>query len=214
MRVNIDLAIIHYMIKFFRPQTILEIGVYEGLTFGLMFEAAPPQCSLTGIDILPNAGKLFREHYGTSSDKNVKIIKISSDDFESDIGYDFINVDGDHDMPRQYTDIAKSATMLNPCGILMVDDIDMPGVIEALDKFLTQQSEIVPFLMTTQTMFFHRPQYHNAGEFLDALSSKFTDFCNFEIHNYKSHRIPRLSCMSAVINHNDIFKLICSKYSI
>lgn len=213
MRVNVDLAILFYMIKFFQPRSILEIGVYEGLTLGLMLEAAPAQCVLTGIDIHTIVGDLFHTHYSAMSE-NVKIIKISSDDFESTQGYDFINVDGDHNMPRQYTDIAKSAAMLNANGILMVDDIDMPGVIEAVDCFIEQQSDIVPFLMTTQTMFFHRPQYHQAGEFLDALSEKFTDFCEIKMQDYKSHYVPRIFCVPAIIKHNDIFKLICDKYSI
>ena len=142
------------------------------------------------------------------------MIKISSDDFLSDQSYDFINVDGDHDMPRQYTDIVKAASLLNANGILMIDDVDMPGVDEAIDKFLNEQSEIVPFLLSTQSLFLHKPQYHRAGDFLDAIRAKFTDFYTFDICLYKSHSIPRISCIPAMIKHTDIFKLICEKYSI
>ena len=215
MRVSIDLSLVYYLIKFFQPRSILEIGVNQGLTFGLMFEAAPVDCSLTGIDLPTQVyfANLFRKHYNADTER-IKFIEISSDDFVSDHCYDFINVDGDHNMPRQYTDIVKSADMLNDHGILMIDDVDMPGVDKAINKFLSEQSEIVPFLLSTQTLFLHKPQYHRAGEFLDALSAKFADFCTFEVYNYKSHSVPKISCISAIIKHTDIFKMICEKYSI
>ena len=214
-RINFDLALIYYLIKFFQPQNILEIGVHQGLTFGLMFEASSENCSMTGVD-LPEQNlfaELFNKHYN-ASEKNVNFFKMNSDNFVSDQCYDFINVDGDHDMPRQYTDIVKATSMLSNNGILMVDDIDMPGVDEAIGVFLNSQSEVVPFLITMQTVFFHKPQYHQAGEFLDALITKFTDFCQFEEYNYKSHYVSRVSCIPAIIKHTDVFKLICEKYSI
>jgi len=49
MRNNSELLVLFYLIKFFKFKNILEIGFFEGKTFGVMIESSTENSNLTPL---------------------------------------------------------------------------------------------------------------------------------------------------------------------
>lgn len=216
MRVNIDCFLIYYLIKFFKCSNILEIGFNQGQTFAVMIEAAEKYSNLTAIDIDLNL-EIYNKYYNNSTftqDKNIKFFEIDSIKFISKEKYDFVNIDGDHSKNYAFNDMVNGCFMMQPNGILMIDDYKLEGVNEAIDEFLKINSNFVPFLNTEQTSFWHHNN-HDATEFLDnVLEELLAPFCTLYNTDYKSYNVKDIKCLPAVTKNNDVFKLICEKYKI
>ena len=215
VRVNFELLLIFNIIKYFKFNEILEIGFYQGKTFGALLEAVD-KGSLTAIDItfdLSLYDKIYKDSEHTKN-KEITFLNMSSLEFESDKKYDFINVDGDHSMPVVLQDLIKSVNLVDPLGILMIDDYQIPDINFAIDQLLALHPNFVPFLMDEQAVFFHYIS-HNAAEFLDTeLVKIFGTFCDVHDVEYKGHQVKKISCLPAVTGNDDVFSLICNRYNL
>jgi hypothetical protein len=216
MRVNIDLILVFYMIKFFNFKNILEIGFREGQTFGAMIEASSTDSKLTAIDIIPN-NRLYNLYYKDTEfvkDKTIDILTVNSLEFAPDDRYDFINIDTDHLYPHTLHEIEKYINHISQFGILMLDDYNTyDGVDKSINKFMSENKDWVPFLLGEQTAFFHHVS-HDACEFLDETLNVFSSFCSLNNIDYKSHNVKKINCLSAITSNDDIFTLICQRYKL
>jgi hypothetical protein len=228
MRTNLGLMCVLYIIQFFKCKDILEMGFWEGKTFGMMLEATQPHSNLTTVDIKFQMD-LYNRHYANSSvtkDKKINFINMSSLDFVSDTKFDFILVDvgskpaytriedelmyvDENDIHTRYLDMIHASTLLTDRGILMVDGYRKYP--KAFEDFLKCNHQIVPFLMDNQAMYFHNIN-HDAGEFLDVfleqtLPQEFVSTYNIEYHG---HTVKHLDpCPIYVESKKDLFKTYC-----
>ena len=215
-RLNFELLLLFYLIRYFNPKTLLEIGVDEGCSFGVMMEAAIDNSQLTGIDIRLDR-TLFDSIYNDSQhnvNKKITLLKMSSLDFTDNNKYDFINVDGDHTMPVVYHDLVNASKLINQTGIIMIDDYALDGVDTAINQFLNLGTDFVPFLIDEQCVYFHHIS-HGADQFLDVeLEKIFASFCSLSNTTYKSFLVKQIKCLPAVTSNNDVFSLICKQYDL
>lgn len=215
-RVNIEKLIIFYIIQYFKLSNILEIGFCRGESFAAMLEATAADSELTAIDIHLQLG-IYNKYYANSvheRGKNINLIEIDSAKFTSEEKYDFINVDGNHSAQTALNDITKSLSMIQQNGILMIDDYKLNGVDQAVDEIIKMNTGFVPFLVGEQASFWHH-ESHDAAEFLDVkLEELLSPFCSLYNIKYKSYEVKEISCLPAITNHNDIFKIVCERYKI
>ena len=107
-RVNLDLAVIFHLIKYFNPTKFLEFGFYEGKTMGVMIEAATKNSTFVAVD-LNFRFELFDRFFLSClpklglEDLSIEFIQTDSTTYKSDVKFDFINVDGDHSIRRHLT---------------------------------------------------------------------------------------------------------------
>ena len=215
MRNNSELLVLFYLIKFFKFKNILEIGFFEGKTFGVMIESSTENSNLTAIDIMLNK-KIYDLLYDNSSilgNRQVNLVETNSLDFLPDRKYDFINIDTSHNYPETLNEIKYYLRHVSESGILMLDDYMWPGVDKSIGEFMYENSEWVPFLMGEQAVFFHHVS-HNASEFLDQTLNVLSPFCSLNNVDYKSHIVKKVSCLPAVSDHEDIFTMICQRYKL
>jgi hypothetical protein len=197
MRSNLSLVTVFYIIQFFKLRNILELGFYQGQTFGVMLEASEENTNLTAIDIEYQLD-LYDRHYSKTNvvkEKNVTLLKMSSLDFISSEKYDFINVDtgmSEYDSHATRTqDLMNAANLIDRSGILMLDNYrECDGLI---NDFLHQHQNLAPFLMDNQAIYFHNNE-HDATEFLDnflvsILPEEFVSQYNID---YKGHTVKQL----------------------
>jgi predicted O-methyltransferase YrrM len=213
-RVNFELLLLFYVIKYFDSKSILEIGFGEGCSFGVMCEAASESSELTTVDIAHSRtifDHIYSE-YPLDCKERIKFLTMSSLDFVEDPGkYDFILVDGDHHMPTVYKDLVNVSKLIKSTGIIMIDDYDQEGPNIAIDQFLELNTGFVPFLIDDQGVYFHHIS-HCADQFLDVeLEKIFASFGNLSNTTYKSFLVKKVSCPPVVSGNNDIFALICDR---
>lgn len=215
-RINIELLLIFYLIRYFNFNKILEVGFGEGCTFGAMIEATD-NGDLTVVDIVFDRSLYDAIYHNTEyiKDKNIKLLTMSSLDFlDSEHTYDFINVDGDHTMPVVYDDLVKATKLIKKSGIIMVDDYMLADIDTAIDKLLTLGTDFVPFLIDEQAVYFHHIS-HDASDFLDIeLEHILSSFCQLPNIDYKSFVVKKVGCPLAVSTHFDVFELICKHYDL
>lgn len=217
MRVNFELLLIFKLIKWFKLNKILEIGFNQGKSFGAMIEAVDDNSELNAVDIVIDR-TLYDKIYHNSSiinNKKINLLTMSSSDFvDHPASYDFINVDGDHTMPQVLDDIIMSSKLIKQNGIIMIDDYILSDIDLAIDKFLTLNTDFVPFLMDEQAVFFHHIS-HDASKFLDIeLENIFSLFASLDNITYKSFIVKKISCLPAITINEDIFSLICQRYDL
>jgi len=169
MRSTVDAIIYWRLLNNFKFNKFLEIGIYQGLTTGLFFEANP-DANITAIDTV-NHLELFYKNY---SDYQRQFTFINEPSQQVDLGndmYDFILIDGDHAYKSALDDILKCLPRLNTNGILAIDDYKMPGVAFAIQDLYNLKTDWVPFLKSEQTEFWH----HRSCDRNNFLDSLFTD---------------------------------------
>ena len=199
-----SLITVFYLIQYFNCKKILEVGFYQGQTFGAMLEAAAAGSQLTTIDPVLRTN-IYNKYYHNSNhtkDKHVDLLEIKFEDFKSTETYDFILVDSGMpsdewiNTPTSLDDAVKldvdrsdhlirSLQYATNNTIIALDDYRrLPAEV---DRFLSSQTEFVPFLMDGTTLYFHKSA-HNASDFLDNfLESKISNSCslyNIEYRNY------------------------------
>lgn len=213
MRGTISLINIFYLIQYFKCQNILEIGFYEGQTFGMMLEATNEGSQLTAIDI--NFQKeIYNKYYADSKytkNKKIQLLNMSSEDFTSSEKYDLINVDGSHVL--RYNDLCIAANCLDKNGILMLDDYKKHD--EVVTEFLKLDHKLVPFLMDQQALFFHHPS-HSAELFLDEiLDNVLFNCCTLNNIDYKGYNVKEICPIKICIDHmHNVFSLFCHEINI
>jgi predicted O-methyltransferase YrrM len=153
-------------IEYFRPKSILEIGFGCGETLGIMLEAAGPELErIVSNDIRYTNTSL--EQFETLFPKHtVEFIETPSSNLKLDGKFDFIMIDGDHSFDTVLHDIQMCLKLSHTGTIMCIDDYQWESVDQAIRKSLDTYPDFVPFLATTQQIFFHYAT-HSAADFLD-----------------------------------------------
>ena len=130
----------HIINKFGVPNTIVEIGVFEGgTTFWLSDELSKYNTNLKIYAVDPHIGsndmsedpveiqQNFVHNLSVNANKNVEYIRKASEDGLIDlinmgIRPELIYVDGDHKAAEVLTDLVLSYKMLVPGGVILCDD--------------------------------------------------------------------------------------------
>jgi predicted O-methyltransferase YrrM len=169
MRSTVDALIYWRLLNYFKFNKFLEIGIYQGLTTGLVFESNP-SAHVTAIDPTDRLA-LFYKNYPDYQSQFTFIKQPSQQVGLGDNLYDFILIDGDHSYESVLDDILKCLPNLNHSGVLAIDDYKLPGVAKAIEYLYNLKTDWVPFLRSEQTEFWHHRSC-NRESFLDSL---FTD---------------------------------------
>lgn len=209
MRSTVDALIYWELFKEYNFANILEIGVYQGMTAGLMLETSKQIESYIGIDIklqLDLFNNIWADHL-----VNTKFYEQSSQTFEYTNTYDFILVDGDHSYDGTLTDLIKTSTLLSRNGVLAIDDYSMPGVAVAISEF-KKHTELVPFLQAEQTEFWHHPGI-DRSKFLDGLLiNKINNFVF--LYNIENNQILKAKTLTVFTDQIDFTNQILEFYNI
>jgi hypothetical protein len=174
--------------EYFKPKSILEIGFYEGLSLGILFEATDPGTEYVCIDINFSRKSyfdtIFKDHPKYNS---IKFIEMDSRDINLTQQFDLVHIDGNHTYEYVKNDVLKTLPLLHKNSILIVDDVLDSGVSDTVNEHLLGQHDFVPFLATDREMFFKHVSF-SADDFLDNyISNNATDimtFFNYEYHGF------------------------------
>jgi predicted O-methyltransferase YrrM len=166
MRCSVDAILYWKLLTHFQFNQVLEIGVFEGLTTGLILESNL-DCNILGVDTI-DQHQLLYNIYPEAKDKFTFIKSLSQDVTLDNQEFDFIMIDGDHDYLPVKSDIENFLPRLKKSGVLAIDDYQWPGVASVIQELHHQKTGWVPFLRAEQTEFWHH-QSCERGEFLDAL---------------------------------------------
>lgn len=180
--------------EYFQPTTVLEIGFFEGLTFGLMFESTQARrylCVDNDWSHRWHFDELFADH---PRYRHIEFVQTDSMNLELNELFDLVHIDGDHSYDYVRNDIEKVLPHLHKHSILVIDDMtpECPDVSVAANELLLGQHDFVPFLAGDREIFFHHRE-HDAQDFLDSyLSRNFRDIATF--FNYDYHGFTLLRC--------------------
>ena len=209
MRSTVDALIYWELFKEYNFANILEIGVYQGLTAGLMLETSKQLESYTGIDIelrLDLFNTIWADYL-----VNTKFYEQPSQTFDYSNTYDFILVDGDHAYNGALADLIKTSTLLSKDGVLAIDDYSMVGVAAAISEF-KKHTELVPFLQVEQTEFWHHPS-NDRSNFLDGLlTNKINNFVF--LYNIENNQILKAKTLTVFTDQIDFTNQILEFYNI
>lgn len=164
MRCVVDAVVYWKLLKEFKFKKFLEIGVYQGLTSGLMLESNESG-TLLGIDPMLRLSN-FNSFYPESVKQRSTFIEGLSQNIDVSGTYDFILIDGDHSVDGALEDMLKFVPLLEEHGVLAIDDFDKFGLPEVVPRLI--DLGLVPFLQAEQTEFWHYPSI-NRSKFLDGL---------------------------------------------
>lgn len=213
MRSTIDAVIYWRLLSNFKFNNILEIGVYQGLTSGLFFEANPESC-VTAIDP-KNRLELFYKNY-PEYQSQFKFINASSQTVDlTPSMYDFILIDGDHCYQQVKDDIIKFLPRLTPTGVLAIDDYKLPEVANAIQYLYNSGTDWIPFLRAEQTEFWHHRSC-DRSIFLDSLLTdaigKFIFIEN--IQDQKNNTVCSARTLGVFTDMTEFFNLALKHYNI
>lgn len=213
MRSTVDAVIYWRLLNHFKFNKFLEIGIYQGLTTGLIFETSP-DADITAIDPV-NCLELFYKNY---PEYQKQFTFINEESQRVDLGnnmYDFILIDGDHSYKPALDDILKCLPRLTTKGILAIDDYKMPGVASAIQDLYNLKTDWVPFLKSEQTEFWHHRSC-DRGNFLDSLFtdpiSKFIFVKN--INDHQGNVICSAKTLGIFTDQIEFFDLALKHYNI
>ena len=165
MRSTVDALLYWKVFNEYNFSNILEIGVYQGQTAGLMLESSNNIQSYTGVDIklqLNNFNSIYNDYLVYT-----KFYEQPSEGMVFDRIYDFILIDGSHSYDGVLADLFAASRALSTDGVLAIDDYILPGVASAIETF-KKTTDLIPFLQLEQTEFWHHPGT-NRSQFLDNL---------------------------------------------
>jgi hypothetical protein len=201
MRNNLSLVTVFYLFEYFKFKHILEIGFYEGQTFGLMLESTEKNSSLTAIDI-DFKYDLFNKYYADSQytkDKIIKLLNIDIRNFVPEKNYDFINIDVADGAEARKLRVKTACFLVNYMeknGVIMWDNFK--NYSDDIDVFLKMNHNFVPFLNDDQALYFHHRE-HDASHFLDTVitnslydiaSTNNVDYKGFLVKQIETIRVP------------------------
>jgi len=211
-RCTTDIVIYWKLFNQYNFKSILEIGVYQGLSSGLMLESSP-ECNLIGVD--PELQlDTFNLIYPESIKNRAKFILSESKDYYTDAKFDFILIDGDHSFESAYNDLLKFIPCLTPQGIIAIDDYKLVGVSQAMQKIHLENFGLVPFFQAEQTEFWHYPN-NDRADFLDNLLlddiSKFIFLYNIDINE---SIVLKAKTVLALTDNIDLFDEVLKLYNV
>lgn len=213
MRSTVDAVVYWRLLNHFKFNKFLEIGTYQGLTTGLIFEASP-NANITAIDPV-NRLKLFYKNYPEYQNQFTFINEESQKVDLGNVMYDFILIDGDHSYKPALDDILNCLPRLNTNGVLAIDDYKLPGVALAIQDLYNLKTDWVPFLKSEQTEFWHHRSC-DRGNFLDSLLtdpiSKFIFVEN--INDHQGNVICSAKTLGIFTDQIEFFDLALKHYNI
>lgn len=178
--------------EYFRPKTVLEIGLFEGLTFGLMFESTDSDATYMCVDRDLTPKKHFDTLFGNDPKyDSITFVETDSKHLSVNQKFDLVHIDGNHSYDYVKNDLEKVLPLLHDQSILIMDDTtkEQPDVARVIDEYLLGQHGFVPFLAGSREMFFHKSE-HDAGDFLDNFLVKdSSDIMTFFNYNYRDFTI-------------------------
>ena len=147
--------VLHALVKYLKPKSIVELGVCAGSGTNAMLSALDWECEYHGYDqwehLPPNEidGKLIywdrfaivNEIFKANNFKNFKLIRTNTRDIEELPKADFVLVDAAHDYRNQYRDCVL-ALNAEPRWIY-VDDLIGPDVSLAVEDFVKDYSSCI-----------------------------------------------------------------------
>jgi predicted O-methyltransferase YrrM len=208
MRCTTDAIIYWKLFCHFNFRKILEIGVYQGLTSGLMLESS--DATLVGVDPklrLDVFNSVFDEYHNRTT-----FINNTSQDFETTESFDFILIDGDHNVDVACHDLMKFAPLLTKSGVLAVDDYDVVMVPKTILKL--RKLGLVPLIQAQQTEFWHYPD-QNRENFLNGLLtdkiSKFILLFNMDLYGCTT---LKAKTVEAFTDNMDLFDRALEIYNV
>lgn len=213
MRSTVDAVVYWRLLNHFKFNKFLEIGTYQGLTTGLIFEASP-NANITAIDPV-NRLKLFYKNYPEYQNQFTFINEESQKVDLGNVMYDFILIDGDHSYKPALDDILNCLPRLNTNGVLAIDDYKLPDVALAIQDLYNLKTDWVPFLKSEQTEFWHHRSC-DRGNFLDSLLtdpiSKFIFVEN--INDHQGNVICSAKTLGIFTDQIEFFDLALKHYNI
>lgn len=211
-RSTIDGAIYWKLINEYKPKRILEVGVFQGLTSGLLLEASNT-ASLLGIDPALKLN-VFDKVYPNSIKNRGMFLEKKIQDVVLEGEFDFILIDGDHEFESAYADLLQCIPYLSKDGILAIDDYSGQGVNKAILKMTAKKFGLVPFLQLEQTEFWHYPNI-DRSTFLDGLLSdslsRIIIFYNIERLGYT---VLKAKTVEALTDNIDLFDTALKIYNV
>lgn len=166
MRSTVDAVLLWKVCQYYQFKSLLEIGVHQGLTLGLLLQANPG-ATVTGIDPRPQL-ELLHQHYQNDLPR-VNIVVDCSQNVAFDKSFDFVLIDGDKSYHGMMSDVVKSTQHLSSQGVLAISynrSLQDPKQVEI--DLLGSGQGWVPFLQSEQIMYWHR-EHNDRSNFLDSL---------------------------------------------
>ena len=200
-RTTVDSFLLFYLIKYLKPNRILEIGIKEGWTAGIYLDSSQHSV-ITGVDISLELLKL--SNIFTSLERFIAIQE-NSKNINLNHRFDFINVDGNHDYEFAFNDIKTALECIAPNGVIMIDDIPLPGVNKAYKEFIAS-GKLQPIFQTVQTLYCIKP-----GEnvvlfpYFTELSEKTKDFMHWEQLKIDKYDVTSINVDPVWVSHPELF---------
>ena len=208
------LCAIHYLIRYFNPSNILEIGYSEGMTFMAMMEASHDNASLTAVDIELDVSQYNNYYQHHCGNRQISLVETPSQMFTPKGIYNFINIDGNHSYPQALIDMALIKDHIDANTIIMIDDYNMDEVDIAISDFIKLELGFVPFLLDFPAVYFHH-ETHDASEFIDKiLPHYFYSLSTLYSVSYKGYDVRELKFWPSIKKDIKTFSLICDRLKI
>lgn len=209
MRGTVSLSFLLYFIQSIPIRNILEIGFYEGQTFGLMLEATQPGSVLTAIDIdfRLDVFQKFFQNSNFVKDKTIELVEKDSLSFTPTRKYDLINVDGDN--PNRKSNIKLAINNLSDNRVLMVDNYHSDYNKKVIGEFISSQKTWQPFLLDSQAVYFKREQT-DFSNFVDNTLTPFNEIASLYNIDYHGYTVKEIKPMPVLIHHcSDMMHRFC-----
>lgn len=204
----LDLLLLQKLMCLLKLKNILEIGYFEGLTFGIFYESSSDDTQLTSCDITYDRD-IFRKFYKT--EKICTFHKCKSSELKLDIQYDFISIDGDH----TYETVIEELNMLEKWAtsdcIIMIDDHNNPGVEQALAEFIPV-ANFAPVLIGPQQVFLVRKGNESFYSLIEEIKTSIqcvsswstVSWNSWEIYQYQYTHEVFISALQKIVEPLDL----------
>lgn len=205
------IALMNYQDEIGVSGSFMEIGVFAGRYLSLLYRAAKRSgVEIVGLDpFIHYTPEQVASYVGAADTEDITCLKGFSGDFKSPevlaslrAPARFVSIDGSHDAVDVLYDLALADQVLHPRGIVALDDFlntECLGVVEAASRFLERKPQLVPFLFTSNKLFFAplraAPLYY---EFLDR-------FAEGDTESAQSVEFAGLRKRSKVLRQTDFF---------
>ena len=137
---------LYRLIKYMKPERVLEIGTSLGITTSYLASANPEARILT-LEGCPELSRKAKEHFGRLGIKNVEVIEGNFEDTLSKAleklgGVDFVFIDGNHRKEALLDYYGKCLAFSNNNTIMVLDDIRASKGMEQAWGQIWQMEEI------------------------------------------------------------------------
>lgn len=213
-RTNLDLFLLYQTCKYFRPKKILEIGFNEGRSLSAMIQSCDPDSDFVTIDIDFGKSTNFKKMHETDLHR-VQFVETDSKKYSYQDNFDLALVDGCHTYEYAYADIYNSSQILQN-GIMIVDDYlsTFPGVIKAVNQFLSENPDWSPFMKGDSAIWLHKKE-HDANFFLDEFIQKSADnFISFYNVQMLDYTVMMPTICKAFNEHGQLMHMACKLYDL